>query len=192
MKARSVVAVSILILAALPLFASSTACSSAGESTAEQSAAVETTGGGGVIDLGCPDAPQVCTADGPVAVAEVDLGGMADTGGIHTAGLGGAIHPMADAGASFTDRCVAALKGATSATLGAVRVCTYTIAVCAALAGNANGTAIQKFCDAAAKIVNCRGKAEDEGRKLQEEVCKSTCSTAVACGDAGVDSGARR
>lgn len=188
MKKRSALALGILVLCAVPILGTTAACSDGGEAVAEQGSAVQATDASatavddeGVIDLGCPPEPTSCPSEGPLSPVETE---SAPDDAFR-------LRPMADAkdAANFVDKCKAALAAATEKTAKAVKVCVYTIAVCGALVGNGNGTEIQKFCEAAAKVVNCKGKAEEEGRKLQDEVCKSKCSTSVACADAGADSG---
>jgi len=179
MKTRSLVTLSVLAALAVPFVAGTTACSSREDSVGEQQLAVRFPGPladeaetpvdeDGNIDLGCPPPPTSCPTESPTTVESAD-----------------SIRIMADADKDFLKQCVAKLKGAKEATAKGIKICLHSVAVCAALIGNANGTEIQKFCEAAAKLTTCKSKAEEERDKIQGEVCKTQCSKTAACADAG-------
>lgn len=174
---RSSIVSSSIIVAAIASLSLAIACSaSTPQDTGEGSSAYTdvttvTAETDDAIDLGCPPAPDTCSAD-DAGLAEEE------------APVFGSMKTMADPPKSWQDQCVDALKGATAKTAKAVKICVHTVAVCAALFGNANGTEIQKFCAAASKTVSCKGKAEEESRKIQDQVCKS-CAGTTACADAG-------
>ncbi|MBS2017122.1 MAG: hypothetical protein JST00_29820 [Deltaproteobacteria bacterium] len=183
MKTSSFVVVALVACFAVPLTASTTACSSHGDDVAEQQAAIvpapavegaETpVDEDGIIDLGCPPAPTSCPVEGPLAEA------------VTTEEAANPIRFMAETDKDFLKQCVTKLKGAKEATAKGIKICFHTVAMCAALVGNANGTEIEKFCEAAAKLTTCKSKAEEERDKIQNEVCKTKCSKTVACADAG-------
>lgn len=136
----------------------------------------------GVVDLGCSSEVEACPIDdAPPPTEPIATAAPSDFSDMPA---GGGIHFLADPPKTWTQTCIDTLTATTAAGVNAVKVCSYTIAVCAALIGNANGTEIQKFCAAAAKVANCKGKANAEKEKVQSTVC-SSCSTIAACADGG-------
>ena len=160
------------------------ACSSSSQGPDGESSSAFSTPSGepaaaaeGVVDLGCSTEVDACPIDAIDTAAPDGPDGPDGPAGDGT-------HFLADPPKTWTQTCVDTLTATTAAGVNAVKVCSFTIAVCAALIGNANGTQIQKFCATAAKVASCKGKANEEKDKVQSQVC-SSCSTIVACADGG-------
>lgn len=162
---------------------SSTACSDTREEAAELSSPMTAEPASleedEAVDLGCPEPEDSCsTEDGTLTSAEEEP--YQDETMLPTSlrpRAGGTSEPKKF---SVTD-CIATLKAATKTT---AKLCAHGIVLCAGLIGNKNGTDIQKFCHAVAKVASCGAAARDEAAKIQAQVCPY-CTSIAQCADGG-------